>query len=108
MLTATCELQVEVTQQDIEKGERGNCGKCPIALAVARAGFSPQVIAQEQFIHWRHPERPRWYRARTPMIAYRLMNAYDLAGYPEGERFGRPAPISFRLDGILLEEGRNP
>lgn len=28
---------IEVTQADIDKGVRGSCGKCPVALALNRA-----------------------------------------------------------------------
>lgn len=30
-------VKIDVTQADIDAGEKGDCGKCPIALAVDRA-----------------------------------------------------------------------
>lgn len=107
-MTRTSELQVQVTQEDIDKGERGNCGGCPIALAVARAAFSPAVVAQEEHIYWRHPELPRWYRANTPGRVVDFMAAFDGWARAGSEGPGPVRPISFRLTGILLEEGRAP
>jgi hypothetical protein len=37
-------ITVDVTQEDIDGGERGDCKKCPIARALARTkGQSPEV-----------------------------------------------------------------
>lgn len=33
-------MKISVTQEDIDKGERNECRRCPVALALARAGFS--------------------------------------------------------------------
>ena len=37
-------MWVEVTQEDIEAGESGECTECPVALALSRAGFLPAVM----------------------------------------------------------------
>lgn len=106
--TATCELQVQVTQEDIDKGEMGSCCKCPIARAVQRAALTHHVTVQEEHIHWRHPELPRWYRASTPGIAADFMADFDGWFREETDPPTPVCPISFPLTGILLEEGRGP
>lgn len=98
--TATCELQVNLTQEHIDKGYRGSCSCCPVALAVEQAALTHHVVAQEEFIHWRHPEIPRWYMARTPRAVNKFMAAFDRG---QGVR-----PLSFNLVGALLEEGQRP
>lgn len=43
---------IEVTQEDINNGKRGNCRKCPVALACMRSmpGFVVDVSTREIFI----------------------------------------------------------
>lgn len=39
-------MMIEVTAEDIEQGERGNCGKCPIARAMDRAGVKHVYVGE--------------------------------------------------------------
>lgn len=36
-------MKISVTQEHIDAGERGECGRCPVALAFGDAGFNVSV-----------------------------------------------------------------
>lgn len=38
------ETKIEVTDEDIRQGVKGQCGRCPIALAAARAGIKDVTV----------------------------------------------------------------
>lgn len=43
-------ITVEVTQADIDAGLRGNCAKCPVALALNRATGEEWLVYEEYAI----------------------------------------------------------
>jgi hypothetical protein len=82
-------LTIDVTQEDIDQGEVGSCGKCPVALATIRsfeaAGHrldwegddedypvsvsAPLVLA--------YLETGGWYEADPPPAAYLFIGDFD-------------------------------
>lgn len=45
-------ITVNVTQEDIDKGKRGSCADCPIALAAIRALGTDEVRVTSDAIYW--------------------------------------------------------
>lgn len=48
-------MKIEVTQEDIDKGERGSCSGCPVALAMKRA-LGVQTLLVEDDAAWTNME----------------------------------------------------
>ena len=57
----TNKIVAEVTQEDIDKAEHGNCRKCPIALAINRAmgGLVNVAVSWERIWITGRSEYPR-------------------------------------------------
>lgn len=36
-------VTINVTQEDIDHGEKGNCSRCPVALAASRVLYHPTI-----------------------------------------------------------------
>ena len=47
-------MLIEVTAEDIKKGEQGNCWRCPIALALIRAFRTDDVAAPGPYARINH------------------------------------------------------
>lgn len=71
-------LTVEVTAEDIVSAVRGDCSKCPIALALGRA--APDAVwafAATTNLIYDTPYGRRF--AATPLVAKDFMSKFDLA-----------------------------
>lgn len=71
----TTPLTIHVTQEDIDRGIRRNCGECPIALAIKRAG-AVSVDAEHGVISLGDAEHNR-FRFHTPSDASKFMADFD-------------------------------
>jgi hypothetical protein len=65
-------VRIDVTQEDIDLGMPGKCGKCPLARAIRRATGSLALVSGEDvyasgFAHL----------AQLPMEAQKFVKAYD-------------------------------
>jgi hypothetical protein len=83
-------MRIEVTQEDIDNGLRGNCRQCPIALVVARSTGALYVSVNSgiQWSYFRGCVSPEHWR-RIPLEVFRFMSDFDR---------GRPVePFSFEL-----------
>lgn len=56
-------MQLEITQEDIDKGKQGDCGLCPIALAIRRKlpKSNPLVLSNRVFITDEHSKNKQYY-----------------------------------------------
>lgn len=80
-------LTVDVTQEDINHGERGNCNSCPVARAIQRAsGHECRAGGSQITIK---PENGRNLYLVTPEAAWRFMYDFDMGRKVE--------PFSFTL-----------
>src|SRR5690348_452339 len=81
-------FQIEVTQEDIDKGLKGNCSACPIALAVNRTIPGANSTVSDMFNHVYCPGVSRK-NADTPDDAAWFISDFD---------DGKPVePFSFTL-----------
>lgn len=77
---------VEVTQEDIEKGDRQNESSCPVARAVRRTGFPD---AQVGAISWKPTLTETYHANPLPKSVRRFIERFD---------HGKPvSPARFRL-----------
>jgi len=75
--------EINVTREDIQKGRRGVCSSCPIALALRRAFSTDKVDVDSFFL------TIGFSAYMTPLIAVEFMAAFDRGEAVE--------PISFSL-----------
>ena len=69
-------MRIEVTAQDIRKGKKSNCMRCPVALAVKRLLPGHEVWADSLSIDvWTHDEYRRV--ATTPKKVATFMDRFD-------------------------------
>lgn len=57
-------MKIEVTDDDIRQGTKGNCVRCPVALAIERAlgkdlAFEPWVVGDAAWVGLRRCTLPR-------------------------------------------------
>ena len=79
-------ITVHVTQQDIDAGERGKCGRCPVALALNRHIAPEQAIVLGR--RWQVMDAEPVVRYRLPLRASVWIFDFD-EGLPV-------APFTFR------------
>jgi hypothetical protein len=68
------EVTIDVTQEDISRGVKGNCVACPIALAVNRALDVDVCVVESLRI------LTDCYHAYLPAHAVRFMSIFDIFG----------------------------
>lgn len=85
-------VTVNVTQDCIDRGEREDCDKCPVALAMLHAGFiAPRVDGCS--LGWMEPSRGRVY-VRTPDDVAFFIDELD----GNDDDADDPGPFSFPVD----------
>lgn len=67
-------MKIEVTQEHIERGIRGACASCPVALAIQDATQADTVTVSSGFAYINH--RP----SLLPPHVCRAINTYDDQG----------------------------
>lgn len=67
---------IEVTQNDIDDGVRGNCANCPVALAIGRA-FKSRIVSVGAIARVHVWETDRTLYATFPENVYRFMGDFD-------------------------------
>lgn len=69
-------MKIKVTEYDIAHGKRGICDKCPIALAMGRAGLKyPKAFPHT--LYWKAVPRGRYSSTKAPPEAILFMVAFD-------------------------------
>lgn len=67
-------MTIHVTQKDIDKGQRFDCKKCPIALAIKRTTHHKCVVGDKlATIH----KSGNWYSYQLPEEAQRFVALFD-------------------------------
>lgn len=75
-------MRVEVTAEDIANGKQNHCERCPIALALSRAGaVAPSVFPVNAY--WAQTQGGYRSRHRLPGVARTFIAAFDEAGHVE-------------------------
>lgn len=89
-------MRITVTQEDIEKGVRRNCVRCPIALAMTRQTGLPWFVDERGGIVFSH-KHPKNIQLMVdlPWQAMDFMSGFD-SGLPM-------FPFTFDLDITSLE-----
>lgn len=84
-------LHVEVTADDVERGQRGAPCACPVALALLRAGCQAVEVWEGELLGW---YQGMHFQVTPPDAVDRFVENYDNGGV------GVPsvAPFSFELD----------
>lgn len=80
-------MLIDVTQECIDKGERGSMGFCPIALAIGNLGIEHCWVGRHKVIFDYDTE------AALPEIAMQFVRAFD-----EGE--AAVQPIQFEIERV--------
>lgn len=80
---------INVTQQDIDSGIRGDCSLCPVARGVSRV-FPCETNVANYYMYVRDQSEGRWRQAKLPDIAWAFITAFD-AGLGV-------SPFSFEVD----------
>lgn len=74
-------IQINVTQQHIEDGARRSCDRCPIALAMLKAGFpSPYISSTWARLNhdYGQPEHQgRRQQVNLPKIVQQFVRSFD-------------------------------
>ena len=78
-------LRVEVTAEDIAKGVRNTCDRCPIALALSALGVIEPFV-DGYAVEFGNCEE----QVRTPEVASAFIEAFDLGNPVE--------PFTFEID----------
>lgn len=92
-------VTVNVTQDCIDRGERENCEKCPVALAMLQAGFvAPQVDGCS--LGWTEPGRGVAVYISTPSDVAFFIDEFDGSWIDEedGKAVNNGEPFSFTVD----------
>ena len=79
------DIKIEVTQEDIDRGEKGDCAKCPIARAIRRTLKVRYVHVDTDFLEW----GPDYSCMNAPVKVSKFIDAFD-----EGRRV---SPFTFML-----------
>lgn len=90
-------VHVEVTAEDIERGVRKDCARCPIARALVRAMPAHSVEVESEIVMAWATEPPLVETATLPHAAAAFVNAFDHDRTVE--------PLSFDLEFEPEEEG---
>ena len=81
------QVYITVTQDDIDKGSRGESCKCPVALALKRAvPHSDGVEVCEHFFVF-HDAGVRWFTSLLPLEVVRFVEEFDAGGKVEPFEF---------------------
>jgi hypothetical protein len=83
---ANVKLTIDVTWEDIDRGQRGICARCPIALAAERAGIQQPLVFSLGI--WHHSGSGFW--SSIPDEAIRFLEDFD-TGSPV-------APFTFEVN----------
>lgn len=86
---------IEVTQEDINKGQQSSCAKCPIALALARAFPGRETLAGVFYLFIYNLKGETIFQAITPQEVVHFMNSFDVGK--------EVVPFSFTVD-FAIEE----
>jgi len=81
---------VEVTADDIKRGEPGSCYTCPVALALERAGFKYPMVLPGDAIFWGSEKQGRQ-AFNTPDHVTRFARLFDR------DRVGEPFTFTVEL-----------
>lgn len=65
-------MHIEVTQEDIDRGERGKSRSCAVARAIRRCAKCRSADVCSSWL------RLRWRKVLTPVVVARFIKAYDL------------------------------
>ena len=91
-------LLIDVTQEDIDRGCRGNSKYCPIALALRRMGHK-DISVVSWSVRWLPPDTGNWFNpapayaaGKLPPEASRFVEDFDNKGRDEVR------PFSFLLE----------
>lgn len=81
-LAGAKEVTWDVTQEDIDLGERLDCWRCPVALSLERAfpDLMPEVDPVEIVLYTKTEDGDRgsrYAKAATPDMAYTFIEAFD-------------------------------
>jgi hypothetical protein len=90
-------VTVNVTQEDIDRGRRGSCGRCPVARAIRRDARLTNILVDPFYVVV-GLATPAFFTVHLPRIARRFIEAFDA---------GRPVrPIAFPLRVPVTTEAR--
>lgn len=75
-------LTIQVTAEHIKEGQRANCTKCPIALALLEAVKPARWVSVGPLLLFALPQEPWYYRAAEfPTYVQEFISDFD-AGLP--------------------------
>lgn len=75
---------IKVEQKHIDKGERDNCDKCPIALAMKDAGFHKPMVRLTS-LHWFENEKAK--KVISPDCCIFFVGRFDIGDHVEPFEF---------------------
>ena len=90
-------MKIQVTKEDIKKGEQGSCEWCPVALAIQRTynlknGKDKTVTVDENGVGiWQDSVEQHY---QLPQIARDFIHSFDNTYSPHKEYF---KPFSFKI-----------
>lgn len=91
-------IEVEVTQEDIDKGTQGSCYVCPIARAVSRVVPSCRVSVTEGKISLLYTRLPmELYRVGAQRMSKRLKQFVNHFDHPLRDSAKYVRPFTFQL-----------
>ena len=99
-------MKIQVTKEDIEKGERGSCEWCPVALAIQRTydlknGKDKMVTVDEDGVGiWQDSVEKHY---RLPLIARDFIHDFDNSDIKSEQL----KPFSFKIGKRIKISERN-
>ncbi len=70
-------MKIQVTREDIQKGRRGDCYGCPLAIAISRALDRPVEVWSHQVVVLSKVET-KYTVVPLPVIAQRFIAGFDI------------------------------
>jgi hypothetical protein len=86
-------ITINVTQEDIDHGEKGMCRKCPISLAIQRVTNFDYCYVNDIFVSFYNgdPLEELLIKKQLPEVARKFIRIFD-------GNIGDVFPFSFELD----------
>lgn len=106
------ELEIEVTDEDIKKGEQFSCIYCPVARAMSRAlGFTIEVYGAAWLPHRRDRPLKMWEQVKLtsdkqfllPYKVVRFIEKFDKGNFYTGVPEVLPFKFRLKVDENLLK-----
>lgn len=90
--------KIEVTQEDIRSGQRCDCTRCPLAVAVARKAPGAKQVSVSNGMAWFFARNPDEHSPVAELLSQAALPGEGRLFYVQFDQGKIVAPFSFDLD----------